>query len=91
MPITVKHNYCSLRKQNIDTLPTSYKDMYKKMKLILLQHIKLATDLGAAVCNLFLFPAKPPAAFPADPKAFDFAGAFFVLDPLPLVFSSNCT
>jgi hypothetical protein len=52
---------------------------------ILLQHLRLAADY------LFLFPAEPPAAFPADPEAFDFAGAFFALDPLPLVFRSSCT
>jgi hypothetical protein len=51
----------------------------------------LATNSRAVVGYLFLFPAEPPTAFPADPEAFDFAGAFFALDPLPLVFRSSCT
>jgi hypothetical protein len=61
------------------------------LNLILLQHTKLTADLAAAVGYLFLFQAEPPAAFIADHEASDFAGAFVVLDPLPLVFRSNCT
>lgn len=46
---------------------------------------------AAAAGYLFRFPPEPPTAFPADPGVFDLAGAFFALDPLPLLFRLSCT